>query len=474
MVVEHVIVGLLCLSVCYAATPVGHLQPFGFHRPAGSFVKEFTLDNAPTPLEFSNNFVLPKNAAVFRGNLANEPELKHWTNDYIKSNYGELEVRLRALNESLPDPLGETHYGRDTIRHFVDNMPSSNSYVVSELPQQMYKEFPVIPTLVTCGGFPKHFAEVDIWWNGGGGTSLLHEDSFHQLSCQMIGEKQWKMVEPGYEDLVYEQVEDESEGGTDGGASEIDPLSVDLIKYPNISKVSWSNITMHPGDCLFIPRGYFHQVNSGRGNNLAVAIQFGEFGDDKSAVDFADCTGDIDMKTPKLLSEFDVMWKWNGSGYMNFGMPDLEHIRAEALKTVIECDKDCSLSTFERVCNNEQQHNWYRNCTTIFKTFDSDLDGKLTTKEVENATWEQLRVYGHEVSEFLEVNSVLFECTIISLREVKKLLKQEIGKYDYLTRKRWVTKYQRILAGSKFYGERIFTQLVGSEKTDKVRSKDIT
>jgi len=84
--------------------------------------------------------------------------------------------------------------------------------------------------------------------------------------------------------------------------SKIDIDSVDLLKFPGFQKVPWANITIRPGDCLFIPKGkktcstfwcwlcfwtfrlkscnifcvsgMFHQVISDGPINLAQAILF--------------------------------------------------------------------------------------------------------------------------------------------------------------------------------------------------------
>ena len=74
-------------------------------------------------------------------------------------------------------PIGEKYMGRDTISHFVDNyhLPNSTTYVVSELPKQMYKDVGVLPSLGACGGMVKSFVEIDLWWSGGGSRSVIHK-----------------------------------------------------------------------------------------------------------------------------------------------------------------------------------------------------------------------------------------------------------------------------------------------------------
>ena len=74
-------------------------------------------------------------------------------------------------------PIGEKYMGRDTIKHFVENYHSQDSftYVVSELPKQMYTDVGVLPSLGACGEMTKSFVEIDLWWSGGGSKSVIHK-----------------------------------------------------------------------------------------------------------------------------------------------------------------------------------------------------------------------------------------------------------------------------------------------------------
>lgn len=80
------------------------------------------------------------------------------------------------FQKHLP-PIGEKYLGRDTIRHFVDTYHDEGNkvYVVSDLPEKMYKEFEVPPSLGSCGEMSKNIVEVNIWWSGGGSASVIHK-----------------------------------------------------------------------------------------------------------------------------------------------------------------------------------------------------------------------------------------------------------------------------------------------------------
>ena len=50
--------------------------------------------------------------------------------------------------------------------------------------------------------------------------------------------------------------------------------AVDLDQYPRISNVHYNHSQLFAGDCLYLPGGLLHQVNSLEGRNLAISILF--------------------------------------------------------------------------------------------------------------------------------------------------------------------------------------------------------
>jgi len=50
--------------------------------------------------------------------------------------------------------------------------------------------------------------------------------------------------------------------------------NVQLDKYPEIADVPVQVLHLRPGDVLYLPRTYWHFVESGFGRNLALTYQF--------------------------------------------------------------------------------------------------------------------------------------------------------------------------------------------------------
>lgn len=67
VVLAFIFLSVFCSSGFFESI-VGHLQPFGSHRPPDITTKE--LHTVPHPREFWENFVKPRKPVVFRGAAA--------------------------------------------------------------------------------------------------------------------------------------------------------------------------------------------------------------------------------------------------------------------------------------------------------------------------------------------------------------------------------------------------------------------
>lgn len=121
----------------------------------------------------------------------------------------------------------------------------------------MWQDVTVIPPL-TCGLLKDRLVEVDLWMSGGGTKSILHKDAYNAINCLYNGTKEWKMIEYKYEDKIYKAWEPPQ---MVGGYSRLNVHAVDLLKYPKVSEVPWSFVTVHAGDCLFLPKSKWFLIN---------------------------------------------------------------------------------------------------------------------------------------------------------------------------------------------------------------------
>nr|XP_006820060.1 PREDICTED: jmjC domain-containing protein 7-like [Saccoglossus kowalevskii] len=354
----------------------GHLKPLGGHRPPDVPIDE--TDIPPHPRTFWEKYVKHGKPLILRGAMKHSPGFNLWTTQYLKEKYGDLEVRLEGKIEKASNiPIGAKSFGRDTIANFINTYQSENKYIVSQLPTAMYPEVMVPPTM-QCGTFKDSLVEIDIWMSSGNSKSALHKDAFNTWNCLVSGTKQWKMVENKYEPLIYRSWEPEAQIG---GFSLINVSSVDMIKHPNIAKVRWSNFTITAGDCLYLPRSYYHQVTSFGDPNIAVALLFSRMTDfDDTGCDNAEL-----KYTP--LSDMIVTWNWSGHGTMTMGHADHRAVKEQLLKaaesygrvTVQNLAEETLLIDPEKTFNEA-----LREMITPFEILDKEGKGYLSREDILN------------------------------------------------------------------------------------------
>ncbi|CAH1264201.1 TYW5 [Branchiostoma lanceolatum] len=221
----------------------------------------------------------------YRQAIAKAPAVTNWQRDeYIREKYGDLDVLIEKKIEDRMNPVRL----RMPLSEFLDNYHDKQWYVVSLLPDPMRAEMQV-PRSLLCGNFKDSILESNLWLSSGGTRSVLHYDADHNLHCLISGRKDFIMIPNKYTDKL--DLADNKKAGS--GFTHMNVDKVDLVKNPEVSEVPWTWATLQPGDCIFIPSRYFHQVRS-YGRSVAATIMWDPFPE----FNYSDCaTIDIDKYT---------------------------------------------------------------------------------------------------------------------------------------------------------------------------------
>lgn len=229
--------------------PLGHLRPLGYQRrPDGRVTEKEKLP----PKIFYDDFVKTEKPVVFRQLIDSMPATELWTDDYLKKNYGDLDIHVVVKKELIkkgPKVL--------KFKKFLKEYHYEDWYLTNTIPQEMMKEVEVPPVL-TCG-LEKYLVESEIWFSSGGTSSLLHAHADHDLHCMLSGRKDFVMINSKHADKLPWIP---SEIHPRAGYSKMDVDMVNAFEYENLAKVNWHWAKLKPGDCIFIPAGYLHQVRS--------------------------------------------------------------------------------------------------------------------------------------------------------------------------------------------------------------------
>lgn len=96
-----------------------------------------------------------------------------------------------------------------------------------------------------------------------GTVSPLHTDPWENLLCQIVGSKYVALFPPSESANVYASI-DSSRSKTTNLPNDLTLLDETIIdeKFPMFRKALGCTVELLPGDCLFIPRQWFHFVKS--------------------------------------------------------------------------------------------------------------------------------------------------------------------------------------------------------------------
>jgi ribosomal protein L16 Arg81 hydroxylase len=104
-----------------------------------------------------------------------------------------------------------------------------------------------------------------LWLEGGGAASPLHREAVNLLLVQLHGERTLTLISPEQTPLL---------AAADGGAGTVDPDAPDLERYPRFRDAHAFAFTLGPGDALFLPVAWWHQI---RAADRSVALALTNF-----------------------------------------------------------------------------------------------------------------------------------------------------------------------------------------------------
>lgn len=331
--------------------PAGHLQPLGSHRPPEGQIN--SIQHLLNPTEFYNDYVLKVTPVILKGAARLSPAYDHWTDNYLREKYGEVNVRVDYAKKENRAKSADVM----TLTEFLNTYNDSDQYLVDSLPEEMWGEF-ILPPCLLCGGFTSRLQDASLWFSSGGSKSFLHMDTVDNINCLMSGVKEWFIV-----DLEHSKRIDMDHGEGDYCGANVD--KIDMLKYPSLQSLPWWSARLESGDCLYLPYGWAHQVTSHL-RNLAVNIWWSPL----QSFNTTDC--EVHTEKGSNLSEAKMS---------NFKFTHGEHHRFMALQVIREHGGSVSFGLVNSLIVGE--HTGERLITRErFQMLDKDKDGHLTEDDV--------------------------------------------------------------------------------------------
>jgi hypothetical protein len=221
--------------------------------------------------EFKKFYLKKNEPVVLKGFAKDWDATKKWDFDYflnLKEN--------KSINLSVGDYIqDEGGFAKDTFKEYISklkrestNTDKKKTYLTA---LNIFDYYPELKHDANFSIFSKqHQLNVPLAWIGPSGTiSGFHADHVNNMFSQIMGKKLFILASTSENSKMYPSKK-YIIGAT---ASRVDLNTIDLGKYPKFEKVKFRSVILEPGDVLFIPKKWWHYVES-----LDPSISISNFG----------------------------------------------------------------------------------------------------------------------------------------------------------------------------------------------------
>ena len=194
---------------------------------------------------------------------------------------------------------------------FLSEYNKSSIYLVSQVPPQL-RHLLHLPPFLSCGGLG-YFIDTPILWLSGNQTkSVIHRDSQHNWHCVLSGEKSFLLWNRNFTEIATPEMGWTTDRGYGEWSGNIDVDNVNVIRFPGWNGLSAEAAVLTRGDCIYIPEGWFHYVESKNGSRTnsfhvwfdipPVWVDFDECAVEQTAFSISKCVFEDDLYSTGVAS----------------------------------------------------------------------------------------------------------------------------------------------------------------------------
>ncbi|RAP32669.1 hypothetical protein DID77_04320 [Candidatus Marinamargulisbacteria bacterium SCGC AG-439-L15] len=213
---------------------------------------------APTLDVFKKDYLHAHKPALFTDIVPHWKAYHDWDNDYLKKEVGDVVVSVEQFKNGWSVNKENCTEKTMPLSEYIDlihseSPESKNSY----LAQQSILE--KIPRLADDIGvldyFEGHLPLVNLYFGPKGSRTPLHFDYVPNLYAQIRGKKRLIIFPPGRYTQYYPNPHPKL-----GHFSQVDPLNIETAKYRSFPSDKAIDVTLEPGDMLYLPSLWWHDV----------------------------------------------------------------------------------------------------------------------------------------------------------------------------------------------------------------------
>lgn len=247
-----------------SATTVGHSE-----LERSDFDLKIERIENPTPEFFQEHISPSRKPVIITGVVNNWQIYSRWTSEYLIGLLGDREIPVCASENSIVMVDSENGFDKFMkqmkFRNFIellkpDQDSTDKNYYYTRA--QILKLFPElmedIELPIYCENQP--FNEdylINLWMGSSGTTTTLHYDLDDNLLAQVRGKKRVILLDPEQTNFIY-PFPANSKSYHFSQIPNID--KPDLLQFPKCQQAKSYEIILEPGEMLFIPAFWWHQV----------------------------------------------------------------------------------------------------------------------------------------------------------------------------------------------------------------------
>jgi hypothetical protein len=220
---------------------------------------------------FLDGFYALNRPLIIAGEITGWPALQKWTPDYLGAKLAGrfIEVQAGRTASAQYERRKDDHAQIMPFETFMDRITgpaleangAQNDIYLTAYNSRANREA-LAPLCEDMGVLPKLLQQTDpsdggmMWIGPGGAFTPLHHDLTNNLFVQIVGAKRFVMAPATALPNMYNDQHVFSE------ISDVKDPNLNLGHYPKLARVKFHEFILNPGEILFIPIGWWHQVTS--------------------------------------------------------------------------------------------------------------------------------------------------------------------------------------------------------------------
>jgi hypothetical protein len=202
---------------------------------------------------------------ILTGEMADCPALERWTPAYLKARIGSAVVEFQGDRMSDPDfeSRKEAHRREGPFDAFIDRIiqPTAGNDLYLTAYNSKRNERALAPLAADLSSLDKFLdpaadgARGMLWIGPAGTLTSLHHDLTNNFIAQIVGRKRLKLLPASEVGKLYNAHHVFSQ------ARDLE-ANLDLGRFPRLASARVYDVLLEPGEILFVPFGWWHQVRA--------------------------------------------------------------------------------------------------------------------------------------------------------------------------------------------------------------------